>query len=143
MWELTGVPCCHGVTAIQHSRQNRVDFVAHWFTKETYMKCYSNCTEVIRGEEFWDDVIGDNVLPPLIVKKLRGRPKNCRRREGWEGGRGTVCSGKYKRMSYAGRVMHCGYCRKEGHKINVVLVSLMIMCLQRRVEKRETKEGDD
>ncbi|XP_017245957.1 uncharacterized protein LOC108217625 [Daucus carota subsp. sativus] len=118
VWELTGVPCCHGVTAIQHSRQNPVDFVAHWFTKETYMKCYSNCIEVIRGEEFWDDVIGDNVLPPLIVKKLRGRPKNCRRREGWEGGRGTVCSGKYKRMSYAGRVMHCGYCRKEGHKIN-------------------------
>lgn len=39
-----------------------------------------------------------------------------RRREGWEG---SVSKGNYKRMSYKGRVMHCGYCRKEGHKINV------------------------
>lgn len=39
-----------------------------------------------------------------------------RRREGWEGG---VSKGIYKRMSYKGRKMHRGYCREEGHKINV------------------------
>lgn len=55
------------------------------------------------------------LYPPLIVKKLRGRPKKLRRREGWEG---SVSSGKYQRMSYKGRKMHCGYCGKENHRIN-------------------------
>lgn len=46
------------------------------------MKTYSNIIEVIKGEEFWEDVTGDTVLPPLIVKKLKGRPKKMRIREG-------------------------------------------------------------
>ena len=116
VWDLTGIPCCHAVTAIQESRQNPIDYVDSWYTKETYMKTYSNIIEVIKGEEFWEDVPGDTVLPPLIVKKLKGWPKKMRRREGWEG---PVSKGNYKRMSYRGRKMHCGYCRKEGHKINV------------------------
>ncbi|KAK1393578.1 hypothetical protein POM88_012634 [Heracleum sosnowskyi] len=120
VWDLTGMPCSHAVTAIQESRQHPVEFVAHWFTKETYMKTYSNYIKVIRGEEFWDDVLGDTILPPVIVKKLKGRPKKQRRKERWEGWEGwSVSHGKYKRMSYCGRVMHCGYCREEGHKINV------------------------
>nr|XP_017221405.1 PREDICTED: uncharacterized protein LOC108198146 [Daucus carota subsp. sativus] len=112
IWDLTGVPCSHVVTAIQESRQNPIDYVAKWFTKETYMRCYSYTLEALKGEEFWDDVEGDVVLPPLIVKKLRGRPKKLRRREGWEG---SVSSGKKLRMAYTGRVMHCGICREKGH----------------------------
>lgn len=55
---------------------------------------------------------GDTILPPVIVKKLRGRPKKLRRREGWEGG----SSGKKQKMSSKGlRKMHCGICREEGH----------------------------
>lgn len=40
IWELTGVPCSHAVTTIQESRQNLIDYVAKWFTKETYMRTY-------------------------------------------------------------------------------------------------------
>ncbi|KAK1353951.1 hypothetical protein POM88_047207 [Heracleum sosnowskyi] len=107
LWDGRGKYVVKGnVTTIQESRQHPVEFVAHWFTKETYMKTYSNYIEVIRGEEFWDDVLGDTILPPVIVKKLKGRPKKQRRKERWEGG--SVSHGKYKRMSYCGRVMHCG-----------------------------------
>ena len=109
---MTGVPCGHAVTAIQESRQSPIDFVAHWFKKETYMRTYSYCLEVIKGEEYWEDVEGDTILPPVIVKKLRGRPQKLRRREGWEGG----SSGKKQKMTSKGsRKMHCGICRKEGH----------------------------
>ncbi|KAK1377185.1 hypothetical protein POM88_033378 [Heracleum sosnowskyi] len=41
-----------------------------------------------RGEPFWEDVVGDTILPPPFVKQLRGRPKRQRRREGWERARG-------------------------------------------------------
>lgn len=112
VWDLTGAPCCHAVTAIQKSRQNPIDFVAHWFKKETYMKTYSYRLEVIKGEEYWEDVEGDTILPHVIIKKLRGRPKKLRRREGCEGG----SSGKKQKMSSKGlRKMHCGICREEGH----------------------------
>ncbi|KAK1401206.1 hypothetical protein POM88_000811 [Heracleum sosnowskyi] len=101
-----------GVTTIQVSRQNPIDFVAKWYTKDCFMRTYSYSLEPIKGEAFGEDVEGDNVLPPLIVKKLRGRPKKLRRREGWEG---SVTSGKKVRMSYRGRVMHCGICKQTGH----------------------------
>lgn len=41
------------------------------------MKIYSNCLEVIKCEEFWEDVMGDTILLHLIVKKLKGGPKNA------------------------------------------------------------------
>ncbi|XP_074352513.1 uncharacterized protein LOC141691646 [Apium graveolens] len=67
------------------SRLNPTDFVSHYFKKETYMKAYSHCLEVIRGEPFWEEVDGDTIMPPPRMKTLRGRPKRQRRREGWEG----------------------------------------------------------
>ncbi|XP_074336347.1 uncharacterized protein LOC141673496 [Apium graveolens] len=113
IWDLTGIPCAHGVVAIQKARHDVFDYIDKCYSKETYMRCYSHCLDVIRGEDFWEDVEGDTVMPPLIVKQLRGRPKKMRRREGWEG---VVSSGKKARLSFSGRKMHCGLCRKEGHK---------------------------
>ncbi|WOH04689.1 hypothetical protein DCAR_0624101 [Daucus carota subsp. sativus] len=85
VWELSGIPCSHAICAIHKMRKNPVDYVSHWFKKDTYMKTYSHCLEVLRGEPFWEDTLGDEILPPPIVKQLRGRPKRQRRREG--GGR--------------------------------------------------------
>lgn len=116
VWDLTGVPCSHAVSAIQESRQNPIEYVARWYTKETYLRTYSYTLEPIKGEDFWDDVEGEVVLPPVIVKQLRGRPKKLRRREGWEG---STSSGKKVRMVSTGRVMHCGICREKGHNRGV------------------------
>lgn len=38
-----------------------------------------------------------------------------RRIKGWEG---VVSSGKKARLSFSGKKMHCGLCRKESHKRN-------------------------
>lgn len=114
VWELTGIPCCHAVTAIQRMRLNPIDFVSHYFKKDAYMKTYSHCLEVLRGEPFWEEVEGDTILPPPKMKKLRGRPKRQRRREGWEG---SVSRGKLSKLSRQGRVMHCSNCKQAGHNI--------------------------
>ncbi|KAK1369124.1 hypothetical protein POM88_035216 [Heracleum sosnowskyi] len=71
VWDLTRIPCSHAMTAIQESRQNPLDFVHSRYTKETYMKTYSYMFEVIKREEFWKDEMGDQVLPQVIVKKLK------------------------------------------------------------------------
>lgn len=93
-------------------RQHPYDFVNDLFKKETYMKTYSHGLEILRGSLFWEDVIGDTIYPPPMMKQLRGRPKKQRRREGWEE---SVSKGKFSRMTKVGRVMHCALCRERGH----------------------------
>lgn len=117
VWDLTGIPCSHAICAIQKMRQNVYDFVSHWFKKETYMKTYSHCLEVLRGSPFWEETEGDIIFPPPMMKQLRGRPKKQRRRERWEGkGReGSVSKGKFSKLTKVGRVMHCTLCRNKGH----------------------------
>lgn len=115
VWELTGLPCAHAICAIQRMRLNPYDYVSHYFKKETYMRCYSHCLEVLRGSPFWEEVEGDDVLPPPIVKQVRGRPKKQRRREGWEGRDGTASRGNMARLTRQGKIMHCSNCKKRGH----------------------------
>lgn len=38
-------------------------------SKETYIQIYSYCLDVIKCEDFWEDVDGDEILPHLLVKK--------------------------------------------------------------------------
>nr|XP_017247273.1 PREDICTED: uncharacterized protein LOC108218707 [Daucus carota subsp. sativus] len=115
VWELTGIPCSHSVCAIQKMREDPVDYVEHWFKKDTYMRTYSFCLEVLRGLPFWEETMGDTVLPPPSVKQLRGRPKRQRRREGWERARGRMKQSQRPNFSRVGRVMHCIICRETGH----------------------------
>lgn len=116
VWDLTGIPCIHGVSAIHSCRLNPMDFVSNYFTKEKYLACYSHCLEVLQGAPFWEEVEGDKVLPPQITKTLRGRPKKQRRRGGWEPAKDTTSTklGK-EQVSRVGRVMHCKNCTKAGH----------------------------
>ena len=86
-----------GLLQYKKARQNLFTYVKQFYTKETYFRYYSHCVDVIRGEEFWEDVEGHIILPPLIVKELRGRPKKMRRREGWEG---VVSNGKKARLNF-------------------------------------------
>lgn len=138
VWELTGIPCLHAVSAIQHMRMNPIDFVSTYYSKAAYMRTYSHCLEVLRGEPFWEEVDGDTVLPPPIVKQLRGRPKRQRRREGWEG---VSSSGKLSKLSRQGRVMHCTKCRKAGH--NISCCPDLGKSKKKRSRKKKTTEEED
>lgn len=68
VWELTGIPCSHAISAIQNMRLNPIGFVSHYYKKDAYMKTYNHCLEVIRGEPFWEETEGDAILLPPIVK---------------------------------------------------------------------------
>ncbi|XP_074348731.1 uncharacterized protein LOC141687379 [Apium graveolens] len=85
VWDLLGIPCCHGVTAIQEARKNPIDYVHSCYLKETYMQTYSYCMDVIRGEDFWEDVEGDLVLPPLIKKKTKRQTQKDEKERGLGG----------------------------------------------------------
>lgn len=81
------------------------------------MQCYSHCLEVLQGPPFWEEVEGDTILPPPMVRTLRGRPKKQRRRGRWEPKKATTTTSGKEQVSRIGRVMHCTNCKKSGHNI--------------------------
>ena len=75
VFQLTGIPCSHAIAAIHDSRQQPIHFVSDYFKRDRYLKSYSQPLEAIKGEEYWELKTTDPLLPPDILKQLRGRPK--------------------------------------------------------------------
>lgn len=40
-WDMTGIPCCHGITAIQKDRSRIEDYVHPYYTRDGYLVAYS------------------------------------------------------------------------------------------------------
>ncbi|XP_062085841.1 uncharacterized protein LOC133791949 [Humulus lupulus] len=79
-WELTGIPCSHVVAAIWHKREDPVTYVSKWYTKEYYMKAYSQQIFPIRNQDEWPRSGKVGMIKP-IGKTQPGRPKKSRRVE--------------------------------------------------------------
>ncbi|XP_074366751.1 uncharacterized protein LOC141707468 [Apium graveolens] len=120
VYDLTGIPCAHAIASIHDRRHNPIDYVSDYYKREKYLASYNFSIQAMKGEEFWTMQSCEEVLPPDIPKKLRGRPKKMRRREAWEGGSRSQASenvGGIQRFSNR-RVMHCSVCGSEGHRKN-------------------------
>ncbi|XP_074346686.1 uncharacterized protein LOC141685490 [Apium graveolens] len=121
MFDLTGIPCHHAIAAIHLRRYQPVDYVSEYYKREKYLATYQYSLEAMKGEEYWDFHAIEELLPPDIPKKLRGRPKKLRRREAWERGsrsQATPSQGVILQRFSNKRVMHCSNCRQEGHRVS-------------------------
>ncbi|KAG5591289.1 hypothetical protein H5410_041803 [Solanum commersonii] len=41
-WELKGIPCVHGIAAMNHLNMDASQAISSWYRKETYLKKYSH-----------------------------------------------------------------------------------------------------
>ncbi|XP_057793143.1 uncharacterized protein LOC131009751 [Salvia miltiorrhiza] len=80
VWELTGIPCIHAISAVHFMKKDPANYVHKYLTTETYLKAYSYPLEPINGERQWPKAVGYPVQPPE-VKVMPGRPKKNRRRD--------------------------------------------------------------
>lgn len=120
-FDLTGISCQHAIAAIYSRREHPYDYVSDYYKREKYLASYSYPLEDMKGEKFWDFHGDEEVLPPPIPKKLRGRPKKQRRREHWEGGTRSQSHPSQRVMLQRfsnKRIMHCSHCRKTGHGVS-------------------------
>ncbi|KAL8098301.1 hypothetical protein AgCh_031170 [Apium graveolens] len=111
--------------AIHDSRQQPLDFVSEYYKRDKYIETYKYSLGALRGQDYWKIHSTDEMLPPDIPAKLRGRPKKLRRREGWEGGSRSRSSqpalaqqGSNIQRFNSRRIMHCSICGKTGHRKN-------------------------
>ncbi|WMV40324.1 hypothetical protein MTR67_033709 [Solanum verrucosum] len=79
-WMLRGIPCCHVIAALHFRKLEPINYVAHWYSKETYLKVYSHYIQPVTNMKMWPQSANSSVIPP-VIKTLPRRPRKCRRKE--------------------------------------------------------------
>ncbi|XP_071740827.1 uncharacterized protein [Rutidosis leptorrhynchoides] len=104
-WQLTGVPCTHGVRAIFAQYKEPEAFVSDSLRKGKFMASYMYSIRSVGGEIFWPKT---NKIPPLapLKRRMPGRPKMKRKRAPNEDG--PIMSTKPKQ---------CSKCMQYGHNV--------------------------
>lgn len=108
-WQLSGLPCCHALSAICKSGHATNGFIAQGYSIEEYKKTYDHCMEPLEGEERWPTSDHHPKPSPPGYVKMPGRPKGkSRKRKPGEKPKAT-------KMSRVGTIMRCGLCHKTKH----------------------------
>ncbi|CAI9266449.1 unnamed protein product [Lactuca saligna] len=111
IWQLTGIPCLHGVAAISYLNHDAEAYVSQSYTTEAYLKCYKYSINPLNSSEMWPDVPYHNPLPPKR-RRLPGRPSVKRKRDAIE----RELSGSSRQtVSRRGSIIKCGICKEPGH----------------------------
>ncbi|KAL2902276.1 Zinc finger CCHC domain-containing protein 12 [Bienertia sinuspersici] len=102
-WQLTGIPCKHGMRAILYSNLDPLKFVHEWYSVKRYKMAYGNGIRPIPDREQWAATEVPSIQPPLMKRRV-GRPVKNRRR-------GEEEQRKGKRSS----TLKCSKCGEFGH----------------------------
>ncbi|KAF7820809.1 uncharacterized protein G2W53_026264 [Senna tora] len=78
-WDLTGIPCRHGVAAVYKMRRTLEEYVDLYYSTSTFLNAYSTTIGPVPGEEYWPPTNCNQILPPEY-KTASGRPKKARKR---------------------------------------------------------------
>ena len=106
-WELKGIPCAHGIAAMNHLNMDASQAISSWYRKDTYMNIYSHFIQPVPNMEMWPESKNPMVKPPE-ARQMPGRSPKNRKREIGE----VRKAGKLPRM---GTVMTCSLCKGPNH----------------------------
>ncbi|XP_049354774.1 uncharacterized protein LOC125819371 [Solanum verrucosum] len=104
---LKGIPCPHAITALQHRKLDPINYISHWYNRETYIKTYNYFIQPVMNLKMLPESQNISVIPPH-VRKMPGRPDKKRKKEQGE----TSKTGK---LSKRGIEMSCNTCHNKGH----------------------------
>ncbi|KAA8528159.1 hypothetical protein F0562_035590 [Nyssa sinensis] len=99
-WQITGLPCLHGVVVIRHFGQNAYDFCSKYFTVNFFRNAYSeSINPVPTADSSTHSESSPLPVHPPSARRPIGRPK-----EKWNQPKGVVK-----------RPFICSKCKKPGH----------------------------
>ncbi|CAL9010683.1 unnamed protein product [Prunus brigantina] len=77
-WDLSGIPCAHGIAAIHYKGGKAVDDYVHsYYSKDSYMVLYNNLIMPINGSQPWEKTNQTAIKPPAYTRQP-GRPRKVR-----------------------------------------------------------------
>ncbi|XP_020256318.1 uncharacterized protein LOC109833165 [Asparagus officinalis] len=77
-WQVVGLPCKHAATAIRQNNDILYSYISHYFSVETYRKCYSFPIYPIPDDDKPHVDDENMVIRPPTTSILRGRPRTKR-----------------------------------------------------------------
>lgn len=116
-WELTGMPCKHGVAAIWDMRKNDKHvgipetYVHECYWLSTWKEMYSFKVNPINGKSMWEKSNCPTTLLPPKHRATIGRPKKKRKKSAVEFD--ELVRGS--RVSRVQKSVHCTKCGNAGH----------------------------
>ena len=114
-WELNRIPCTHAVNAIARTREEPEVFIDQCYSKNAYLRAYQYIIYPINGENLWEKVNWDPLLPPETIR-LPGRPKKARRKDQIEVLNVKIKGKDLQKLSRAGQMTYkCKLCKETGH----------------------------
>ncbi|CAH2078988.1 unnamed protein product, partial [Thlaspi arvense] len=109
MYKVSGIPCCHMLSALRMERHDDQDLnllLSHWFTVEKLRSCYATPLKAVGGMNMWNST--DACVNPPPYKRPPGRPPGKKRKR-------EVGETRPGMIPKRGTKIHCGLCGQEGH----------------------------
>ncbi|GKB18469.1 hypothetical protein Tco_0852392 [Tanacetum coccineum] len=99
LWDLTGIPCIHGVAAYAYLMKDPAEGVSDFYSKTAWQNYYISFIKPVSGQSMW---VKTGLPPPMPPKKrvMPGRPKRKRQKHPSE-----VNDSSSQRVSRFGRTM--------------------------------------
>ena len=107
VWDLTGIPCKHGVATIYKNLERPEDYVHACYRNDAYVAAYKEMITPLPGQDKWIET-NKPASVALIVYKPSGRPPMKRKKDVDEP------NNPYK-VSRSNRPIKCGFFHKKGH----------------------------
>lgn len=102
-WQLSGIPCKHGMRGILHAGLEPLQFVDSWYSIQRYKAAYGNGIKPITDIEQWPELNFPEIQPPKLKRGV-GRPSRNRRRGDEE-----------ERKGRRSKTVVCSVCKEAGH----------------------------
>ncbi|XP_028055287.1 uncharacterized protein LOC114259468 [Camellia sinensis] len=105
-WDLSGLPCSHGISVIQINLEQSEAYVHEYYSKSRYLDTYAFTIHPVPDMHKYEEC--GQKLNPLEAKKLTGRPKKLRNRQADEPRNPHKASRKSINVT-------CAKCLQKGH----------------------------
>lgn len=103
LWQITGIPCKHGMRAILSIGMDPIKFVDNWYTVKLYKLTYGSNINLVPDVDQWPEIDLPPLQPPQM-KRVAGRPSRNRKRGSEE-----------ERKGKRSKTIQRGNCKEFGH----------------------------
>ena len=79
-WDMSGLPCNHGCSAIYKAKMQPEDFVSPFLRKAMYLEAYKPIVYPVPGEDAWDKSGKPDIEPPVFHKEDQSGRKEEKRK---------------------------------------------------------------
>ena len=107
VWDLTRIPCKHGVAAIYKNLERPKDYVHACFRKDAYVAAYKEMITPLSSQDEWVETNQPTPVAPIMYKPP-SRPPMKRKKDADEP------NNPYN-VSRSCRHIKCGFYHQEGH----------------------------